>query len=233
MYYVWETRRRRDSEVLVPRFAPTMSDHKVSFIAGRRFGKELPELELRFNAVGDFTLTDDLVIRRRRCLVHSLRLIEVLRRAGVDNIDYYPCRLVNDASGASYLTHQAANLLDVVHCLDEENSELERDDEEPNEIWYIERMKLFEDRLGDVLMFRLGERRSTVIAHQRIKDAVESAGLTGIVFLPAEGYREYRGAGSANPKNVIGTHDLDPDGPAEGSDDDDDEVELDDSPRDV
>jgi hypothetical protein len=122
-----------------------------------------------------------------------------------------------------YRTHRAANLLDVIYCLDVEQSDLEIDDEEPNEIWYIHRLKLLEDRLGDSLMFRLGERRSTVIVHESVKEAIEREGLTGPVFLPADGYREFTGANSdSNTQNVVGTHDLDPDGAADGDSDHDD-----------
>ena len=135
MYYVWETRRRTEADVVAERFALTMKEHKVSFIAGRRFVRPLPELEIHFEATGEFALTDDFIIRRRRCLVHSHRLAQVLRRAGVDGIDYHPCRLVNDSTGTVYRTHQAANLLDVIFCLDFAQSDLEIDDEEPNEIW--------------------------------------------------------------------------------------------------
>lgn len=223
MYYVWETRRRAEADVVAARFALTMKEHKVSFIVGRRFVRPLPELEIRFNALGRFVLTDDFIIRRRRCLVHSHRLADVLVRAGVDGIDYHPLRLVNDADGAVYRTHRAANLLDVIYCLDVEQSDLEIDDEEPNEIWYIHRLKLLEDRLGDSLMFRLGERRSTVIVHESVKEAIEREGLTGPVFLPADGYREFTGANSdSNTQNVVGTHDLDPDGAADGDSDHDD-----------
>jgi hypothetical protein len=76
-----------------------------------------------------------------------------------------------------------------------------------------------EERLGDSLMFRLGERRNTVIVHERVKEAVERAGVSGPVFLPADGYREYPGYSSDdNYRNVVGTHDLDPDGPADADD---------------
>ncbi len=212
-YYVWETRRSNPKQVMAPAFAPTYADHKVNFIAGRRFKQPLPELDIHFHAAGDFAITDDLVIARRRCLVHSARLTDVLRRAGVDGFDLYPCRLVNDHDGRVLRTHHAINLLDVIHCLDRDQSELEVDDEEPNEIWSILRLHLLASRLGDSLMFRLGERRNTVIVHERVVQALVQAGITGPVFLPAEGYREYPGFASDNPRNVIGTHDLDPEGP--------------------
>jgi len=231
VYYVWETRRRTNADVIAPQFAPTLKEQRVSFLAGRRFPRPLPELEIRFEARGQFALTDDFVIRRRRCLVHSYRLAEVLRRVGVDNIDYYACRLVNAATNAIYRTHQAANILDVIYCMDSEKSDLDIDDEEPNEIWSINRLKLIEERLGDSLLFRLGERPSTVLVDERVKEAVERAGLSGPVFLPADGYREYPGS-SSDPNNVIGPHDLDPDGPADAVEEDDAEQANDNASRD-
>ena len=222
-YFVWETRRRSEADVMAPHFAPTKKDYQVSFIAGRRFVRPLPVLEILFQASGQFVLTDDLVIRARRCLVHSSRLIEVLRKAGVDSIDYHDCRLINETNGAVFADHRAANLLDEIHCLDRDKSELDIDDEEPSEIWSINRLALIESRLGDSLMFRLGERRNTVIVHASIKEAVEQAGISGPVFLPAEGYREWAGSSGENPLNVIGTHDLDPNGAADALGDDADD----------
>lgn len=214
MYYVWETRVRRPTDVVVPKFPPVKSLYGVSFLDGRRFTRTLPELEFRFSAPPPFTLTDDLVIHRRRCLVHSQRLVDTLRSAGVDSIDYYPCRVLNESTGSVDHSYQAANLLDVIHCLDREGSELDVDEEEPNEIWTIERMKLLENRLGDCLMFRLGERPNTVIVHERVKEAIEREGLTGPVFLPADGYEEYGSLQADNPVNLLGTHAQDPDGEA-------------------
>lgn len=213
MFYVWETRRRSVTEVLAPAFDPTVSKYGVSLFAGRRVSRELPELEVAFDADPQARITDDLVIHRRRCIVHSERLIDVLHGAGVKGIDHHACRLVNTRHGLVHRTHWAANLLDVIHCIDEQASQLERDDEEPTEIYSIRRLELIESRLGDVPMFRLGERRNTVIVHERIKRAVEAAGITGPRFLPASGYREWGGYATANPRNVIGTHDQDPDGP--------------------
>lgn len=215
-YYVWESRRKDLSEALIASFAPTLRDHGVSFINGRRFPIQIPELEIVMDAISQGALTDDLVIRKRRCLVHSHRLMESLKKAGVDNIDYYPCRINNLVTRKIYTSHMAANILDVIYCLDRENSELDMDDEEPNEIWYIHDMKLIEARLGDALMFRLGERKSTVLVHEQVKIQVEKDGLSGVVFIPADGYREYMGYAFNNPRNVIGTHDDDPDGPADG-----------------
>lgn len=214
-YYVWESRRKNTGEALISSFAPTLRDHNVSFINGRRFPIDLPELEIKMDETSQGLLTDDLVIKKRRCLVHSQRLIECLNKVGVDNIDYYPCRIVNTVSGEVFASYMAANILDVIYCLDREKSDLEMDDEEPNEIWYIHNMQLIENRLGDAPIFRLGERKSTVLVHEKIKEQIIKDGLSGPVFLPANGYREYMGYAFNNPRNIIGTHDDDPDGSAD------------------
>jgi len=214
-YYVWESRRRNTNEALIANFAPTKKDYNISFINGRRFPIDIPELEIIVDEDSQGLLTDDLVFRKRRCLVHSYRLIDSLKKVGVDNIDYYPCRINNLVTGRIYTSHMAANILDVIYCLDRENSELEIDDEEPGEIWSIDNMKLIEDRLGDTLIFRLGERKSTVLVHERVKQQIEKDRLSGVVFLPSDGYREYQGYAFNNPFNVIGTHDDDPNGPAD------------------
>lgn len=214
-YFVWET-RRRDSEALIAEFPPTQQEYGVSFFVGRRFLVDLPQLELVMDRTATGTLTDDLVVAKQRCIAHSSRLQRVLRAVGVDGIDYYPLRIVNPITRDVYQSHEAANILEVIHCLDRERSDLDIDDEDPTNLWYINRLALVRDRLGDALLFRLGERPRTVIVRREVKEAVEGAGITGAMFLPAEGYREYHGFAFNNPRNVIGTHDDDPDGPADG-----------------
>jgi uncharacterized protein DUF1629 len=214
-YFIWESRRRDVRSALVSEFPPTFEEHGVNFLAGRRFLFPLPELELRIPPMGDGVPSDDLVVFAWRCIGHSDKLIGVMRQAGVDNIDYHPLRIVREITGDVYRTHQAANILDVIFCIDRKKSNLYINDEDPYHLWFIDRLVLMEERLGDALCFRLGERPSTVIVHRRVKEAVEAAGMSGPVFLPAEGYREYRGFSVDNPRNVIGTHDDDPDGPAD------------------
>jgi hypothetical protein len=223
-YFIWESRRRRADDALVPAFSPTLKKYGVSFLAGRRFLNPLPELEVRIDRFGQGVLTDDLVIFKNRCLAHSPRLRKVLYDVGVDNIDYYPLRIINEVTGEVWQSHQAANILDVIYCIDKEKSDLYIDDENPSNLWFIDRLALLEERLGDSRCFRMGERLSTVIVHRDVKEAIEAAGITGPVFLPAEGYREYRGFSENNPRNVIGTHDDDPDGPADALDNKDQDV---------
>ena len=223
-YFVWESRRRLTG-ALVSEFPPTFDAYGVNFLAGRRFLRPLPELELRVPRETDGELTDDLSVFTWRCVAHSDRLMRLLYKSGVDNIDYSPLRIVREMTGEVYRTHHAANILDVIFCINRDESELYIDDENPYHLWFIDRLILDEQRLGDTLCFRLGERPSTVIVHRRIKDAIEAAGITGVLFLPTEGYREYRGFSEDNPHNVVGTHDDDPDGPADALPDDEDDFD--------
>ena len=123
-YFVWETRRRALSQALVAEFPDTIAAYGMSFIAGRRFIVELPELELHIRPADDGNLTDDLVVFEYTCIAHSGKLARVLRTAGVDNIDYYPCKITNSVTGRHVRTfiepatnaarhyYQAANLQD-------------------------------------------------------------------------------------------------------------------------
>jgi len=215
-YFIWESRRRDLDEALIADFPPIQKKYGVSFVIGRRFLIDLPELEVHIESEGQGVLTDDLVVFKHRCVAHSQKLRKVLRDVGVDNIDYYPLRIINVMTGEVSQSYKAANILDIIHCIDPEGSDLDIDDEDPQNIWYINRLALIQERLGDSLLFRLGERLSTVIVHRDVKEAVEGAAITGALFLPAEGYREYHGYAFNNPRNVIGTHDEDPDGPADG-----------------
>lgn len=203
-------------EALIAYFPPTQEKYGVSFFVGRRFIIDLPELEAYIDSEGKGVLTDDLVVFKHRCVAHSQKLRKVLRDVGVDNIDYYPLRIINVMTGEVSQSYKAANILDVIHCIDPKGSDLEIDDENPQNIWYINCLALIQERLGDSLLFRLGERLTTVIVHRDVKEAIEGAAITGALFLPAEGYREYHGYAFNNPRNVIGTHDKDPDGPADG-----------------
>lgn len=225
MYYVWESRRTNPKQALITNFASTWRDHGVSFFVGRRIPFEIPELEIRVYKDSQGELTDDLVIRKYRCIVHSQRLVDVLHNAGVDNIDYYSCRIVNELTGTIYRTHKAANILDEIYCLDKESSDLEIGEMEPHEIWYIHNLKLLEDRLGDALMFRMGEDQSIVLVHETVKEKVEAANISGVIFLPADGYRDYMGSRFNNTRNVIGTHDHDPEGPIDAIDENEEERE--------
>ena len=152
-YFVWETRRRNTNDAMVSEFADTLKQYGISFLAGRRFLDPLSELEVSIDRDGQGVLTDDLVIYKNRCLAHSRRLIKVLHDVGVDNIDYYPLRVINEVTGEACQSHQAANILDVIFCIDEEKSDLYIDDENPYNLWFIDRLALLEEPLGDSRCF--------------------------------------------------------------------------------
>jgi hypothetical protein len=211
MYFVWESRRNQPENALVPELPVAEG---VSLFRGRPIPQEMPEIEIRIDASTGRGLTDDLPVFCDRCLLHSERMREALVKAGAgDSIEYHPVRIVDAETGQVDLSYRAANLLDRIYCIDREASRLTMGEEDPNDIWWIDDLRLRPDRLGDSLLFRLGEVSPVVIAHERVKLAVEEARLTGVVFLPAEGYRDFRGYGLDNPRNVMGTHDEDPDGP--------------------
>jgi hypothetical protein len=83
--------------------------------------------------------------------------------------------------------HSLMVLRDVVYCVDRDKSHLELDVENPRIIEAIHSLAVDEARLDGCPLFRLGENRQVVLAHQSVADAVREAGFTGVRFYPVDG----------------------------------------------
>lgn len=110
-------------------------------------------------------------------LLMSPRMISTLAAAGIDNIQYFDCQ-VRDASSGQELPYKVANVLGVVKALDVEASDCEVDDDGFVETFYS--MKIDPTKAHELNLFRLFENLVMVIVSERIKNALETAGLTGI-----------------------------------------------------
>src|SRR5262249_52803380 len=120
----------------------------------------------------------------------SVRFKKTLDGAGVDNVDYYPVRIANKKTGEIRDDYFEANIIGVISCLDatETQMEVESYPGVPEMISEITHLVLDESKIGGQMLFRLAEVTEIVIAHEKVKKAVEKAKLTGVVFPPANGY---------------------------------------------
>lgn len=122
------------------------------------------------------------------CDIHNLRsgylfsqrLIELLERLGVDNIQYFNAN-VTYQNNLQKLAYKAANILGVVSALDMDASEVVLTSQ--GGVITIEKMVLDEARLQGHKIVRLFESVMNVIVHRSIKEAVEAEGLTGFMFV--------------------------------------------------
>ena len=113
----------------------------------------------------------------------STRMQNVLKEAGVDNIDYYPAKVVLGSTG-QVLEYKVANILGLISGLDREVSVFEED--EDGFIEEIYSMVFDESKFHDFKMFRLEEFENLIIVHKQLKDAIEKNSLTGMTFIEDE-----------------------------------------------
>ncbi|MDX2019883.1 MAG: hypothetical protein SF187_06560 [Deltaproteobacteria bacterium] len=110
-------------------------------------------------------------------LLMSPRMISALAEAGVDNIQFFDCHVQNAQNGEQ-LEYKVANVLGVVKALDVEASDCEIDEDGFVETFYS--MKIDSKKAKGCSLFRLFETLVMVIISERVKIAIEGAGLTGI-----------------------------------------------------
>jgi hypothetical protein len=122
--------------------------------------------------------------------IFSPRLRALLAACGASNIEYAPVRLVDPASGTTIDDFMAANVLGLVDCIDEQNSQIERSGR-TGRIMSLEEFQLRPERVLPLagmsaapVIFRLRDFRSLVIASEALKAACEREKVTGLKFVP-------------------------------------------------
>jgi hypothetical protein len=133
----------------------------------------------------------DVIVGEFNIPVLSAKAISVLEEAGVDNIEYFPVKIKDWDTGKIDNSYKIANIIGLIDCLDREHATLRTFDD--GEVSSLRRYKLLEqkivhsDRKKDPpLVFRLGEFRYHVLAHESVKAAFEKNGVTGSEFVPTE-----------------------------------------------
>ncbi len=133
-------------------------------------------------------MTDRLVITAVYGLVVSTRLRELLDSLDIDNIEYYNLEMVEPRTGESFSDYKIANVVGLVDCVDRDKSDLKYFYD--GDIKRIHKLVLDESRIPSGLhIFRLAGRTVLTVVHWSVKEAIESAGLTGCVFYQPGEYR--------------------------------------------
>ncbi len=121
----------------------------------------------------------------RRMLL-SERALTIFRQAGVDNLEVFKA-VVTWQDDPQPLPYQVVNIVGAVNGLDRDRSEVQMG--KRDRVIGIERMVLDESRLRSHLLVRLQEHILLMVAHRRVKDAVEAAGLSGFRFVRDDQWR--------------------------------------------
>jgi len=117
----------------------------------------------------------------------SKRIREALDAAGVDNIVYFPVTLRNPETGQTY-EYFAFNLIGLVAAADLGQSNIASTDGDFTGDSQVYDLALDESKCGGFAMFRLKEKFSAIVVHRRVKETIESRGITALTFMKPEDY---------------------------------------------
>jgi len=109
-------------------------------------------------------------------------VVEVLRKAGVDNIQYFDAVVVDPITGQEHRDYKAYNIVGLVACASMQDSELMGTSDSTIGDVDFHALVIDESKTRGLLLFRLAENVSAVVVHERVKQAIEDAGIPGFVF---------------------------------------------------
>jgi hypothetical protein len=125
--------------------------------------------------------------------VLSPRAVSVLEKAGVDNLQYFPIHIKNRETGELEQSYKIVNVVGLVYCLDKKRATFTTFAHDESKISWLQQYSIFEDMIQPIspsqekpLIFRLGEFRSHVLAHESIKTTFGKQRITGSEFIPPE-----------------------------------------------
>ncbi|XXT19894.1 hypothetical protein WME94_57700 [Sorangium sp. So ce429] len=114
------------------------------------------------------------------------RLLAVLRRAGVDNLDTYHAEVHDTETKEVRTDYVAFNVIGLVMAADLNRALFDVDQPDRKISMFFDALAIDDTAAMSLLMFRLGEAVNTLVVHERVKQAVEAAGLNTIRFLTPE-----------------------------------------------
>ncbi|MBN1499969.1 MAG: hypothetical protein JW982_07435 [Spirochaetes bacterium] len=117
----------------------------------------------------------------------SARMKTALDAAGVENIKYLPVTLKNPETNQKF-EYFAFNLIGLISAADFSESDIKSPDGDFTGDSQIYDLVIDEDKIPELLIFRLAEKFSAVVVHSRVKAEIEKHGIDTLRFLKPEDY---------------------------------------------
>jgi len=187
MYSMMVVRSPDDEDIATIGRQPDLSFLKQSlyWYAGEKFGLVVPEpLEFAFDPGGGTYVPDFFA---PPIPLMTGRMLDVLARAGVDNIDSFSAVIKTEDSKDLRTDFRAVNLLGLVKCADLSASQCDIDDPDiPGGVTF-DSLTIDLTKTQGLLFFRLFEAPQGIVVHDSVRDRLEAAQLRGIEFIsPSE-----------------------------------------------
>jgi len=116
-------------------------------------------------------------------IVITTRLLVALQEAGVDNLDTYPCVIVNEETGFRTEDYVAVNLIGLVKAVDIDNSNVTGGDSDYMLDTDFDGLVIDPKKVKDHLMFRLAENTSAIVIHRSVKEHLVEKGFTMLSYV--------------------------------------------------
>ncbi len=131
--------------------------------------------------IEELSIEDRLGDYYSECSLMTPKLIDVLRKAGVDNLQVFEAKVLDAKTGEEIsVPFSFVNVLGLVSCANMDESE-----HSPlGSINYFHELVIDEERAKGALMFRLAESRFEVIVAEPVAEAINTGNLKGIVADP-------------------------------------------------
>ena len=128
----------------------------------------------------------------RRYLYFDNKILEVLESYDFSKYQSFDIDVFNEKEKKVNSSHQLINILNVVQCIDREESVLVLDEEEEEDDLNIEdilHLKLDESKIESEVIFRLGAFETLLVFREDIVKSLEDLNCTGMQFINADGYK--------------------------------------------
>lgn len=184
MYYMLTA--GADADGLMMKLAYKKDHRGRSFLLGKRFSataeKEFerppPEpIVLTIDPSPDYAGAPMPTFLSQPVPLMSRALCEVIRGAGVDNIDVYRAELRRADGSLASDDYYVFNLLGVISAVDLKNSTFDPAQPDHEIAMSFDSLAIDKKAARDFLMFRLHENITTIIIHERVKKAIEASGI--------------------------------------------------------
>jgi len=171
-----------DAEDIIEVVGHTEETGKFMWVEGTRFDEDLPVQTLELDPAYGTTMPDffDTTIP-----LMSDRLVEAVRKAGVDNFDAYPMILRRRDTGEEWRNYNAMNFIGSIDAIDREKSDCQRS---ASGRLLCESITIDPKAAGDAICFRLTEGPHLLVVHERVATALKKQNFVAVLIQKTEDY---------------------------------------------
>lgn len=186
-YYEWKGRFVDTAKQMIWKGVTKFENDIIDFSLGEHIADEVQNTKFIIDWHPERSqmgyLTDYMRVGGIFGIIMTSKSVEILRQAGATNIQVFDLEIIDEKHNKTYTDYKIINIVGLCDCLDYDKSDI--DYYKDRKIMMIDEIAVDESKVPeDLLIFRLEKFKPIVIIHEKVKYAIEKAGLTGFVIEP-------------------------------------------------